>query len=64
MSQHRRKRYSRVRVHGYDDIKMLYSLLVDIVQNPELALSINEIVFRANRPSYEMYFYKTIGQKS
>ena len=59
MSQHRLKRYSRVRVHDYDDIKMLFSLLVDIVQDPELALSINEIVFRANHPSQEMYYYKT-----
>lgn len=46
--QHRR--YTRIRVRNDDDIKRLYSLILDYIREPELALSVKEFVFRSHLP--------------
>ncbi|GAW19582.1 hypothetical protein ANO14919_090700 [Xylariales sp. No.14919] len=41
-------RYTRIRVHGVDDFKKLYPLILDYIREPELALSVKEFVFHSH----------------
>ncbi|RWA05050.1 hypothetical protein EKO27_g10055 [Xylaria grammica] len=48
-------RYTRIRVHGVDDFKKLYPLILDYIREPELASSVKEFVFRSHL--WELRYY-------
>ncbi|KAJ9623296.1 hypothetical protein H2203_006236 [Taxawa tesnikishii (nom. ined.)] len=47
------RRWHRVRISEQEDHSRLYSLIVDYVQNPQLATSVKELVFRGHHVEYE-----------
>lgn len=51
--------YTCIRIREKDSFEKLYSLILDYIHEPELALSVNKLVFRSTPPSHQFALRNT-----